>query len=81
LVSDASSQSLGFLNKVNFNFRFFFKTIMNQYPEKVLALLILLLFFITSWSMRACENSGKEVSKLDFLNSMWLIAITFLTIG
>jgi hypothetical protein len=81
LVSDASSQSLGFLNKVNFNFRFFFKTIMNQYPEKVLALLIILLFFITSWSMRACENSGTQISKLDLLNSMWLIAITFLTIG
>ena len=82
LVNDACSQSIGFLNKVKINFIFYFKNIMNQYPDKVLAVTTIVVFLMSSWSVRVCENSVIENSnKFNFLNSLWFIAITFLTIG
>jgi potassium intermediate/small conductance calcium-activated channel subfamily N protein 3 len=80
LVTDASSQSLGYLNRISFNFRFVFKAFMSQCPEYVLALLILILFLIASWGLKACEYHVNS-EKFGFLNSMWLVAITFLTVG
>ena len=82
LVNDACSQSIGFLNKVKINFKFYFKFIMNQHPDSVLAIATLYVFILASWSVRACECSVvKNNKKFDFLNSFWLIGITFLTIG
>ena len=52
LVTDAGSQSLGYLNRVSFNFRFVFRAFMNQSPEYVLACLIILLFLIASWGLK-----------------------------
>uniref|UniRef100_A0A1I8FZL8 CaMBD domain-containing protein n=1 Tax=Macrostomum lignano TaxID=282301 RepID=A0A1I8FZL8_9PLAT len=80
LFQDASSQSLGALNRVPFNFRFIFKSMMSMYPEYVLTAAALVLFIWASWATRACEMyRGKK--HRNFLNSMWLTAITFLTVG
>uniref|UniRef100_A0A1I8J573 CaMBD domain-containing protein n=1 Tax=Macrostomum lignano TaxID=282301 RepID=A0A1I8J573_9PLAT len=80
LFQDASSQSLGALNRVPFNFRFIFKSMMSMYPEYVLTAAALVLFIWASWATRACEMyRGKK--QRNFLNSMWLTAITFLTVG
>lgn len=53
---------------------------MTQCPEYVLALLILILFLMASWGLKACEYHVNS-EKFGFLNSMWLVAITFLTVG
>jgi len=82
LFTDASSRSIGALNKINFNTRFVMKTLMTICPGTVLLVLSISLWIIAAWTIRACEryhdidsvNSG-------FLSSMWLIAITFLSIG
>uniref|UniRef100_A0A1I8ITN7 CaMBD domain-containing protein n=1 Tax=Macrostomum lignano TaxID=282301 RepID=A0A1I8ITN7_9PLAT len=80
LYQDASSQSLGALNRIHFNFRFIFKSLMNLYPEYVLTVMALFLFIWASWAVRACEMyHGPE--HRNFLNSMWMTAITFLTVG
>ena len=82
LVNDTCSQSIGFLNKVKIDFKFYFKSIMNQQPDGVLALATVLIFLISAWSTRVCENSViNNNKKFDIVNSIWFIAITFLTVG
>ena len=80
LYTDASSQSLGALNRINFNFRFIFKSYMTLYPEYVLTLIMVSVFLIFSWALRACEMYH-DPTHANFFNSMWLIAITFLSVG
>ncbi|XP_064629323.1 small conductance calcium-activated potassium channel protein-like [Lineus longissimus] len=80
LYTDASSQSLGALNRINFNFRFIFKSYMTLYPEYVLTVIIVSLFLLASWALRACEMYHDKVHA-NFFNSMWMIAITFLSVG
>lgn len=80
IFNHASSQSLGALNRIHFNFKFIFKSMMTLYPGYVLAILMLGGLVITSWLLRACEMYHTEVH-LNFLNAMWVISITFLTVG
>ena len=80
LFTDASSQSLGALNRIHFNFKFIFKSMMTLYPEYVLTVLMVSSFIISSWLLRACELYHED-RHASFLNSMWLIAITFLSVG
>jgi hypothetical protein len=80
LFTDASSQSLGALNRIHFNFKFIFKSMMTLYPEYVLTILMFSALFIASWLLRACEMYHDEVHA-NFFNSMWLISITFLSVG
>ncbi|ELT96822.1 hypothetical protein CAPTEDRAFT_22890, partial [Capitella teleta] len=82
LFTDASSQSLGALNRIHFNFSFIFKSMMTLYPEYVLLLLMLSGFVVASWMLRACEMYYiDEPQTRDFLNALWLISITFLSVG
>ncbi|KAL4233819.1 Potassium intermediate small conductance calcium-activated channel [Mactra antiquata] len=85
LYQDASSQGLGALNRIHFNFRFIFKSLMTLYPEYVLAIIMLVSFLSSSWALRLCEMYGeggdKDYVHASFLNCMWLIAVTFLSVG
>lgn len=56
LFTDASSRSIGALNRINFNTRFVLKTLMTICPGTVLFVIILTLFIIASWTLRACER-------------------------
>ncbi|CAH1796197.1 unnamed protein product [Owenia fusiformis] len=80
LFTDASSRSIGALNRINFNTRFVMKTLMTICPGTVLLVFMLSLWIIASWILRACE-SNHDVDHRNLLNSMWMIAITFLSIG
>ncbi|XP_053206884.1 small conductance calcium-activated potassium channel protein 2-like isoform X2 [Panonychus citri] len=80
LFTDASSRSIGALNRINFNTRFVLKTLMTICPGTVLMVFMVSLWIIGSWTMRLCErNHDKEHANL--LNTMWLTAITFLSVG
>ncbi len=82
LFTDASSQSLGALNRIHFNFKFIFKSMMTLYPEYVLTVIMTSVFIIASWLLRACEMYHPEDGKhTNFLNTLWLISITFLSVG
>ncbi|XP_064608663.1 small conductance calcium-activated potassium channel protein-like isoform X2 [Liolophura sinensis] len=80
LFTDASSRSIGALNRINFDTRFVLKTLMTICPGTVLLVFMLSLWIIASWILRACE-SHHDVKHANILNSMWMIAITFLSIG
>ena len=56
LFTDASSRSIGALNRINFNTRFVMKTLMTICPGTVLLVFMLSLWIIASWTLRACEK-------------------------
>ncbi|KAL2771636.1 small conductance calcium-activated potassium channel protein 3 isoform d [Daubentonia madagascariensis] len=97
LFTDASSRSIGALNKINFNTRFVMKTLMTICPGTVLLVFSISLWIIAAWTVRVCESpeSPAQLPRLslpawyhdqqdvtsNFLGAMWLISITFLSIG
>uniref|UniRef100_A0A674JTB0 Potassium calcium-activated channel subfamily N member 3 n=1 Tax=Terrapene triunguis TaxID=2587831 RepID=A0A674JTB0_9SAUR len=72
LFTDASSRSIGALNKINFNTRFVMKTLMTICPGTVLLVFSISLWIIAAWTVRLSPWSS---------DAMWLISITFLSIG
>uniref|UniRef100_A0A8C8GX77 Calmodulin-binding domain-containing protein n=1 Tax=Oncorhynchus tshawytscha TaxID=74940 RepID=A0A8C8GX77_ONCTS len=82
LFTDASSRSIGALNKINFNTRFVMKTLMTICPGTVLLVFSVSCWIIAAWTVRVCEryHDTQEVTN-NFLGAMWLISITFLSIG
>ncbi|KAK3919775.1 Small conductance calcium-activated potassium channel protein 3 [Frankliniella fusca] len=80
LFTDASSRSIGALNRINFNTRFVIKTLMTICPGTVLLVFMVSLWIIASWTLRQCERFHDE-DHANLLNAMWLVAITLLSIG
>ncbi|KAF0299531.1 Small conductance calcium-activated potassium channel protein [Amphibalanus amphitrite] len=80
LFTDASSRSIGALNRINFNTRFVLKTLMTICPGTVLLVFMVSLWIIASWTLRQCERYHDD-DHANLLNAMWLIAITFLSVG
>uniref|UniRef100_A0A3P8ZBB1 Calmodulin-binding domain-containing protein n=1 Tax=Esox lucius TaxID=8010 RepID=A0A3P8ZBB1_ESOLU len=82
LFTDASSRSIGALNKINFNTRFVVKTLMTICPGTVLLVFSVSCWIVAAWTVRVCEryHDAQEVTS-NFLGAMWLISITFLSIG
>ena len=56
LFTDASSRSIGALNRINFNTRFVLKTLMTICPGTVLLVFMVSLWIIASWMLRQCER-------------------------
>ncbi|XP_039180281.1 small conductance calcium-activated potassium channel protein 1 isoform X2 [Crotalus tigris] len=82
LFTDASSRSIGALNKINFNTRFIMKTLMTICPGTVLLVFSISSWIIAAWTVRVCERyHDKQDVTSNFLGAMWLISITFLSIG
>uniref|UniRef100_A0A5K3FBS7 CaMBD domain-containing protein n=1 Tax=Mesocestoides corti TaxID=53468 RepID=A0A5K3FBS7_MESCO len=80
LFTDTGSRSIGAMNKVNFTTQFVFKTFMTICPGTVLVAFILGFWAVLAWMLRACERVHDPVFE-DIFNSMWLVAVTFLSIG
>uniref|UniRef100_A0A8D2LNB4 Potassium calcium-activated channel subfamily N member 1 n=1 Tax=Varanus komodoensis TaxID=61221 RepID=A0A8D2LNB4_VARKO len=74
LFTDASSRSVGALNKISFDTRFVMKTLMTICPGTVLLVFSVSSWIIAAWTVRQDVTSN-------FLGAMWLISITFLSIG
>ncbi|CAF0830543.1 unnamed protein product [Rotaria sp. Silwood1] len=80
LVRDASSQSLGYLNRVSFTFPFIIKAYIQQQPALCLTTFCISAFFIASWAMRACDFNEKT-GHMSMVDATWLFIISFTTIG
>ncbi|XP_061044619.1 small conductance calcium-activated potassium channel protein 1 isoform X2 [Eubalaena glacialis] len=85
IFTDASSRSIGALNKITFNTRFVMKTLMTICPGTVLLVFSISSWIIAAWTVRVCERENmyhdKQEVTSNFLGAMWLISITFLSIG
>ncbi|XP_054478272.1 small conductance calcium-activated potassium channel protein 1 isoform X2 [Anoplopoma fimbria] len=80
VLLSASYRSIGSLNNINFSFRFVLKILMNKYPARTLLVFILFFWLTASWMLTLCERQTRETTgNID--TAMWLIAITFLTVG
>ncbi|KAK3086356.1 hypothetical protein FSP39_017353 [Pinctada imbricata] len=82
LLTSTATQSLGALNKVKINAAFVFKALMSSNPGTLLIVIMLAILLIDTWAMRTCETYyHPDEEHSDFFNAMWLVAITFLTVG
>lgn len=82
LLTDTSTSSIGAMSRVKINTMFVFKAAMTTKPGILLTLVMLCTFLCNSWAMRTCElYYEKDSDKNSYLEIMWLVAITFLTIG
>ncbi|XP_076594049.1 intermediate conductance calcium-activated potassium channel protein 4 isoform X1 [Chaetodon auriga] len=80
VLLSASYRSIGSLNNINFTFRFVLKVLMNKYPGRTLLVFILFFWLTASWMLTLCERKTEEsTGSMD--TALWLIAITFLTVG
>ncbi|RXM98390.1 Small conductance calcium-activated potassium channel protein 2 [Acipenser ruthenus] len=62
LFTDASSRSIGALNKINFNTRFVMKTLMTICPGTVLLVFSISSWIIAAWTVRVCESIPSELT-------------------
>ncbi|XP_040276301.1 intermediate conductance calcium-activated potassium channel protein 4 [Bufo bufo] len=79
VLANASYRSIGALNKIKFQYQFVIKILMNTCPGRVLLILTISLWVVASWVLSVCERDTQGTANLT--SSMWLIPITFLTIG
>ncbi|KAL4657686.1 intermediate conductance calcium-activated potassium channel protein 4 [Arapaima gigas] len=80
VLLSASYRSIGSLNNINFTFRFVLKVLMNKYPGRTLFFFILFFWLTASWLLTLCERQIQVCTgRMD--TALWLIAITFLTVG
>uniref|UniRef100_A0A8C2HE93 Potassium intermediate/small conductance calcium-activated channel, subfamily N, member 4 n=1 Tax=Cyprinus carpio TaxID=7962 RepID=A0A8C2HE93_CYPCA len=80
VLLSASYRSIGSLNNINFTFRFVLKVLMNKYPARTLLVFIMFFWLSAAWMLRLCERQQQvETGGMD--TALWLIAITFLTVG
>ncbi|KAM6994480.1 small conductance calcium-activated potassium channel protein 3 isoform 3-T3 [Tautogolabrus adspersus] len=80
VLLSASYRSIGSLNNINFTFRFVLKVLLNEYPARTLLVFILFFWLTASWMLTLCER-GTEEATGHMNTALWLIAITFLTVG
>ncbi|CAF4150401.1 unnamed protein product, partial [Rotaria sordida] len=78
-IRDAPLKSFDSLNQVSINFTFLTKIYVEKWPIRCLSIICILMFFIGSWSIRACDyqHATKHISMFD---SMWLFIVTYTTV-
>ncbi|CAJ0935484.1 unnamed protein product, partial [Mesorhabditis belari] len=82
---DASTRTLAALNRIQVNFSFVMKTLLDQQPIFFLTCFTLVFWILTSWTFVQCERYGNkeqaEVPSIMYSNALWFIAITFMLNG
>ncbi|KAH9490435.1 potassium intermediate small conductance calcium-activated channel, sub N, member 3 [Bulinus truncatus] len=82
LLTDKSTQTISAVSHVKIDLVFVFKAAMSEHPGKVIAFTMISMFSISVWAMRTCELYYTDITDIHSLTeSMWLSAITFLTVG
>uniref|UniRef100_A0A914H001 Calmodulin-binding domain-containing protein n=1 Tax=Globodera rostochiensis TaxID=31243 RepID=A0A914H001_GLORO len=76
---DASTRTLAALNRIQVNFAFVLKTVLDQRPMLFLSIFLLIFWLITAWSFAQCERFGRDEDEpfILYTNALWFIAITF----
>ncbi|CAI4224905.1 unnamed protein product [Auanema sp. JU1783] len=83
---DASTRTLAALNRIQVNFSFVMKTVLDQHPIMFLTTFTLIFWLVTSWTFVQCERFGqsaqdKQMPSILYSNALWFIAITFMLNG
>ena len=81
-ILSTSMLSFGALNEIEVGTDFFMKCLMRDHPAILVVSIMLTIFVVNSWAMRTCESYFvPDNEQSNAYNSMWLVAITFLTVG
>ncbi|VDM43293.1 unnamed protein product [Toxocara canis] len=79
---DAATRSIAALNRISMDFRFVIKTMMADHPLRVLIVFTVSYWICMSWMFTQCERyDGRVPAEHYYLNSMWFIMVTFMSIG
>ncbi|GMT31499.1 hypothetical protein PFISCL1PPCAC_22796, partial [Pristionchus fissidentatus] len=81
---DASTRTLAALNRIQVNFSFVVKTVLDEQPLVFLSIFTLIFWLASSWCFVLCERYGraeKDVPSILYSNALWFIAITFMLNG
>ena len=88
LVNASTSRTIGSLNQIPMTMSFVIRAMLQIHPLKAWLSVTITLLLVASWSMRVCERgtllpiAGQTASDTSpFGNSMWLIIVTFTTVG
>ncbi|XP_072106951.1 intermediate conductance calcium-activated potassium channel protein 4-like [Mobula birostris] len=76
-----SYRALGSLGRVRLRSPFALKLLMETCGGRLLLVFASSLWLLGSWTLSLCERTNNGSSSVGLLDSMWLIPITFLTIG
>ncbi|KHJ82168.1 Ion channel [Oesophagostomum dentatum] len=81
---DASTRTLAALNRIQVNFSFVLKTVLDQQPILFLTTFTIIFWIVTSWTFVQCERFGQadqDAPSILYSNALWFIAITFMLNG
>ncbi|KFD58961.1 hypothetical protein M513_00124 [Trichuris suis] len=78
---DAATRSIAALNHISVDFAFVLKTLMHENPLRVLIIFTVFFWIIMAWILRQCEQFDTIDDRIKYLNSLWFIIITFMSIG
>lgn len=88
LVNASASRTIGSLNQIPMTMSFVIRAILQIHPLRAWLSVIITLLLVAAWSMHVCEQgellpiSGQPSSNTAaFGNSLWLIIVTFTTVG
>ncbi|CAF0815305.1 unnamed protein product [Adineta ricciae] len=91
LVNAASSRTIGYLNRVPVTISFILRAFLQIYPAGIWSAVMILMLFISTWSLRTCEKGmwlplkspsiDTPSSLATFSNAMWFTIVTFTTVG
>ena len=75
-------QGIGNMTKVDIDTGFILKCLMVDHPVLLVLSMMSGIFIVNSWAMRTCESYYvPDNEQSGMFGSMWLVAITFLTVG
>uniref|UniRef100_A0AC35U3P8 CaMBD domain-containing protein n=1 Tax=Rhabditophanes sp. KR3021 TaxID=114890 RepID=A0AC35U3P8_9BILA len=80
---DAATRSIAALNRISMDFRFVIKTMMANHPLRVLIIFTCSFWIILAWCFTQCERhtTNKNINEYHYINSLWFIIVTFMSIG
>uniref|UniRef100_A0A0K0E1I3 CaMBD domain-containing protein n=1 Tax=Strongyloides stercoralis TaxID=6248 RepID=A0A0K0E1I3_STRER len=82
LFQDASTRTLAALNRIQVNFSFVMKTLLDQKPLLFLSIFTFCFWIIMAWTFAQVERYGRnESSEILYSNALWFIAITSMLNG
>ncbi|KAI6209611.1 hypothetical protein M3Y96_00239100 [Aphelenchoides besseyi] len=75
---DASTRTLAALNRIQVNFTFVMKTVLDQRPMLFLSIFLLGFWLISAWTFVQSEREGRDEEwSVLYSNAFWFIAATF----
>ncbi|VDK43928.1 unnamed protein product [Gongylonema pulchrum] len=71
---DASTRTLAALNRIQVNFSFVMKTILDQHPITFLTTFTVIFWITMAWTFAQCERYGRdEQTSIMYSNALWFI--------